>query len=243
MPAAVVFSLPTGQWKPSALEPLGLLRSIVAAIVDESLVEQEMQTFTITLLQPSAEEWLARVATIDEKSGVALGGLKEAGVRIAGQEVRLQQVDGHELAGMKTYEELFRKAPASEKELRFEFLTPTCFHHGDLDVPLPLARQLFNSLYRRWKHAHIRFALHEDVVDAADRHLAISELRLDTAHFREDKTVKTGFVGRVTFRASGSVPREILHEINVLTDFAFYASAGQKTQIGMGLVRRLPARR
>lgn len=243
MPAAVVFALPSLPAGGSAHDASRILRAVVGRLVNDDLLEQELLTFSVAMVVTVGGEPAIRIATIEEKTGTALQGLGEAKIPIDGHEVLLRPVEAHPLAGRRSYEEIFRKASATAREFCFEFLTPTSFHHGDLDVPLPLSRQLYNSLYRRWKHVHTRFALHEEVVDAADHHLAISSLKIETTSFKEDRSTRIGFTGTVAFKAAGSVQRDILHELNVLADYAFFASAGQKTQIGMGVVRRVDAGR
>ncbi|MEW6367388.1 MAG: CRISPR system precrRNA processing endoribonuclease RAMP protein Cas6 [Acidobacteriota bacterium] len=235
MPAAIVLAC----GEPLSQDPIELLRALVGRVVDAELVEQELQSFTIASVAPETGGPAFRLSTTDEKLELAIAKLGETEIVVTGKPRALRQVDGHPLAGRRSYEELFRKAPPASKDFSFEFLSPTCFRHGDVDVPLPLSRPLFNGLYRRWKHSHTRFALHEDVVEAAEHHLAIATLRIESQTFKEDKTTRTGFVGKVTFRVSGSVNRDILHELNALADFAFYASVGQRTQVGMGLIRRL----
>jgi len=235
MPTAVVLAC----GEPLSQDPIDVLRALVGRVVEEELVEQEMQSFTIASVAVETGQTAFRVSTTDERLGSEIEKLRETEILVAGKPRALRQVEGHPLAGRRSYEELFRKAASAAKDFSFEFLSPTCFRHGDVDVPLPLSRPLFNGLYRRWKHSHTRFALHEEVVDAAEHHLTIATLRIESQAFKEDKTTRMGFVGKAGFRVSGNVNRDILHELNALADFAFYASVGQRTQAGMGLIRRL----
>lgn len=235
MPIAIVLSFPKKE--PRGVDPANFLRKLVSELVLEDLVEQEMQAFSAAALPGADEVPFLRIATVDEKLEEAVVSGAAVSKLIAG-EGGVPSPD-HPLAGRRSFEDLFRKSSVTAKEFRFEFLTPTCFHHADLDVPLPLTRPLFSGLYRRWKHSHTRIALHEDVVDAAERHLSITSMRIESHPFKEDRSTKLGFVGNVTFKIAGAIQRDLLQELNVLADFAFYASVGQKTQIGMGLVRRL----
>lgn len=243
MPAAVVFEFPGELRAAYAHEPLVFLRAVLARLVVEDLVEQEMQSFTISEVTGGDGPLRVRVATVDEKLGNALDKTAGVPVRVGAIDVELRRVESHPLAGHCSYEDLFRNTTPQEKGFAFEFLSPASFHHADLDVPLPLPRLLFGGLYRRWKQSHTRVALHEEVVDAADHHLAIVSHKIETMAFREDKSSKTGFVGSASFRVSGGIQRAILHELNALADFSFYASIGQKTQVGMGQVRRVLAGR
>jgi len=233
MPSAIVLGFPAGAVK--GQDTQHLLRAVMSSFVVDDLVEQEIASFTVGVVQGADGLELLRVATIDEKLDKALDQI--SGGVFGGRET--VRVPAHPLGGRMSYEDLYRKCPATAKEFHFEFLSPTCFHHGDADVPLPLARPLFAGLYRRWKHSHTRIALHEEVVDAAEHHLVLATLRIETQPFKEERLTKTGFVGDVVFRVSGSVPRELLHELNALAGFAFFSSVGQKTQLGMGLARRI----
>ncbi len=235
MPSAIVLTLPHKEAQ--AIDVLRILRLAVSKITIEDLVEQEMQAFTAAIFEGEQGQPLLRIATIDEKLDQALDGISIES--IDGESVA--RVSPHPLAGRHSYEDIYRKTSAASKEFRFEFLTPTCFHHADMDVLLPLPRPLFAGLYRRWKHSHTRIALHEEVIDASDHHLQIHSLKIESHPFKEERTTKVGIVGHVTYRVSGAIHRDILHELNALADFAFYASVGQKTLTGMGLVRRLTA--
>ncbi|MFQ5905358.1 MAG: CRISPR-associated endoribonuclease Cas6 [bacterium] len=137
-------------------------------------------------------------------------------------------------SGYATYEELLAGA-RPETELTLEFKSPTAFRQGDLVLPLPMPKLVFQSYLERWEQFS-PVALLPDLIERAERGLGVARHRIWTRPFFDGHGLVPGFVGRVTFIIKG-LDKEVVRQLNVLADYAFYAGTGWKTTHGMGLTR------
>lgn len=146
----------------------------------------------------------------------------------------------HPWAGRSTYEELaachlLNVEPASRVEL--EFLSPTTFRSGGLNVPLPLPGLVYEGLMEKW-NAFAPVSVPVEIRRFAEECLAISRCELSTRPVAgKGEAIQIGFVGRCRYTA---VNRDHywLGIIQLLTDYAFYAGVGYQTTTGMGQARR-----
>ena len=148
-------------------------------------------------------------------------------------------------AGESSYESLAqawlldtRRPPA---RLNLLFASPTAFHSGGLSVPLPLPRLVFGSLLERW-NALAPLRLGDDILAFAEREVAISRHRLQTEALPLSGGLHIGFTGRCTYVVPGIQRAPDRSEyawraLHLLAAFAFYAGAGIKTTMGMGMAR------
>jgi CRISPR-associated endoribonuclease Cas6 len=126
-----------------------------------------------------------------------------------------------------------------ERRITLHFLTPTSFSKGDMDLPLPLPRLVFQSYLKRFTE-FCDFVFLPDFVELVDLHTGIATMN----HIRTD-TIKTkkvtliGFTGEVTFEISKHAPPELILQMNLLADFAFFCGTGKKTTVGMGQTVRM----
>jgi CRISPR-associated endoribonuclease Cas6 len=118
-------------------------------------------------------------------------------------------------------------------------LTPTSFSKGDVDLPLPLPRLVFQSYLKRFNEFH-DFAFLPDFVELVDLHTGIAELnRIRTDTIKTKKVTLIGFTGEVSFEISKHAPLELVCQMNLLADFAFFCGTGKKTTVGMGQTVRM----
>jgi CRISPR-associated endoribonuclease Cas6 len=131
------------------------------------------------------------------------------------------------------YAQLYEQASDKNREITFNFYTPTAFRQGKYDSALPTRECVFNSLLSRWN----RYS-----------NLSLSDLNIDCL-FPSFFDIRTelmlnpdgkcaGCVGAIAYRILGDVDPQTIKQINTLADFALYAGVGRKTTMGMGMVRR-----
>lgn len=127
-----------------------------------------------------------------------------------------------------------REPAGGRRSITLRFLTPTSFSKGNVDLPLPLPRLVFQSYLKRWQE-FCDVALLPDLVELIDEHVGIARIeqfRTDT--IKTKKVTLTGFVGDVTFELSKHAPPELPGQMRLLADFAFFCGTGKKTTMGMG---------
>jgi CRISPR-associated endoribonuclease Cas6 len=125
--------------------------------------------------------------------------------------------------------------PASrDREITFNFYTPTVFRQGKYDSALPTRECVFNSLLSRWnRYSNIPFLdLNLDCLFPS-----FFDLRTELMINPDGKCA--GCVGAIAYRILGDVNPQTIKQINTLADFALYAGIGRKTTMGMGITRRI----
>ncbi len=152
----------------------------------------------------------------------------------------------HPWAGETSFVELYNNWVARAKrrqlpeDIWLEFCTPTAFaiSGSEWDLPLPLPRLVFQSLFNKWTaFSSIPLDLK---VEEIGRYVGIKRysLRTQMLQFGERSKRQLGFVGVCEFGIRREAGRDFRQLINLLADFAFYAGVGKKTAWGMGQVRR-----
>jgi CRISPR-associated endoribonuclease Cas6 len=136
-------------------------------------------------------------------------------------------------ANFSTYAQLFEQAAEEERQLQFQFCTPTTFRQTKYDCALPTKEFVFQSLLRKWNHySGMTFA--ETILEP----IYPSFFDICTEIAIDSRSKLIGCVGNVTFQILGEVKPLVIKQINALSDFALYAGVGRKTPMGMGMVRR-----
>lgn len=137
-----------------------------------------------------------------------------------------------------SYTELLNMA-AHTRKITLRFLTPTSFGRGDVDLPLPIPRLVFQSYLKRFQEFHA-YAFLSDLLEQIDFYTGIARLdRLRTDKIKTKRVMLRGFVGEVSFEISKKAPPELIRQMHVLADFAFYCGTGKKTTVGMGQTIRV----
>lgn len=136
-------------------------------------------------------------------------------------------------ANFSTYAQLFEQASEEERQLQFQFCTPTTFRQTKYDCALPTKEFVFQSLLRKWNHySGILFS--ETILEPI--YPSFFDIRTEIAIDSRSKLI--GCVGNITFQILGTVESSTIKQINALADFALYAGVGRKTPMGMGMVKR-----
>lgn len=140
-----------------------------------------------------------------------------------------------------SYSELIEQTGAQplQRRITLRFVTPTCFSRGGMDLPLPLPRLVFQSYLRRFQEFYdVKFL--PEFVDLIDLHTGISrmdDIRTDTIVTKN--TTLAGFIGDVSFEISRNAPPDLVFQMNLLANFAFFCGTGKKTTVGMGQTVRI----
>ncbi len=140
----------------------------------------------------------------------------------------------HSWSQYLSYTELIENADRRRRRIKLRFLTPTTFKRSDIDLPLPLPRFVFQSYLRRFQEFS-SFEFLPGFVDLVDRYTGISSqkgVRTDTLETKH--VTLAGFTGDVGFDISKKAPPELIYQMNLLADFAFFCGTGRQTTVGMG---------
>lgn len=147
----------------------------------------------------------------------------------------------HPWAGQDDYPAMLQRFLLSaerppERRISLQFASPTAFHSGGKNIPLPLPHLVFGSLLERWQ-AFAPIPISAEARRYAEEMVALSryDLRTRILPFKEG-AYQVGFVGQATFLAMNS-DRYWVGVLHLLAAFAFYAGVGYQTTVGMGQAR------
>ncbi len=133
-----------------------------------------------------------------------------------------------------SYPDLIKHASNTQRNITLHFLTPTTFGFGDVDLPLPLPRLVFQSYQRRF-HEFCGMVFLPDFVEQVEDYTTITHFhRLSTQTLPTKKVNMIGFTGKVTFQIQQRADPKLVFQMNLLADFAFFCGTGKKTAFGMG---------
>lgn len=142
------------------------------------------------------------------------------------------------------YQDLVDRASQTEQHLTFRFLTPTTFGFGDVDMPLPWPRLVFQSFRRRFEEfAQVNFM--PDFEAQVERYTAITNLNPIQTEYINIKNANgrsisfLGFTGRVTYRIHNNAAPDLIFQMNLLADYAMFCGTGKRTTVGMGQTIRV----
>jgi len=130
--------------------------------------------------------------------------------------------------------------PADHIEM--EFVSPTTFRAGDLDLPLPEPGAVFRSWLSRWNDfAPPDRRISTALLDVVRANVAISGHRLWTEKHDLGRSQVVGFVGQVTYVITQArrLNQALVWQLNALADYAEFCGTGRKTTHGMGQTRRM----
>ena len=131
---------------------------------------------------------------------------------------------------------------ALAKDIRLEFVTPTCFSR---DIPgerkrlalFPLPALLWGSWARKWQLFGPPAPELTGVAEEAERWLLVSNYRLETQMLDLGRFRQKGAVGWVEFELQRGSPAAVAQRLHTLAAFATYAGIGYKTAMGLGVTR------
>ncbi len=173
--------------------------------------------------------------------GGARSTLRIGGVRFEITEV-LSSPGAHPRAGYAVMGDLLARWRAHPdplpKEVTLHFLSPTAIRVGKWPngnkrfLLWPDPERVWYGLRRFWgKYGGDDPG--KPYNEWVEKHVSVSEYRLQTRMLQYPKHAQVGFVGHATFRAE-SRDREAMALWHALADFAFYAGVGNQKTMGMG---------
>lgn len=136
-------------------------------------------------------------------------------------------------ANFSPYAQIYEHASESDRQVYFEFFTPTTFRQTKYDCALPTRDLVFQSLLRRWNE-YSNIPLPSTLVEP----IYPSYFDIRTEIVMDGRSKLIGCVGVIAFQVLGDVEPQTIKQINALADFALYAGVGRKTPMGMGMVKR-----
>lgn len=140
-----------------------------------------------------------------------------------------------------SYPELITRAVNKTRQRRIglRFLSPTSFRSGDVDLPLPLPRLVFQSYLRHFRACYpVEFL--PDFVEQVEHYTGIGRIDwMRTETIKTKQVILSGFTGDAWFHVDRKAPPELLWQMHLLADFAFFCGTGRKTTVGMGQTMRI----
>jgi CRISPR-associated endoribonuclease Cas6 len=144
----------------------------------------------------------------------------------------------HPWAVYRTYAELLARAAQHERRITLQFLTPTSFRVGDIDLPMPLPRLVFRSYQKRFTEFCQEVFL-PDFETLVETYVGVASLQHIHTQILKTKNVSLiGFTGTASFEIHRNAPPEFVQQMNWLADYAFFCGTGRKTTVGMGQTMR-----
>lgn len=139
-----------------------------------------------------------------------------------------------------SYEALVREAADQPPPIILRFSSPTCFHSGGLDVPLPLPSLVFASLIQAWD-VFSPLPLPLQLSETVRAHVALARHQLHTERVViPQHGSHVGFTGKVqfAFHKIGTAPDDLSSRalLSALLHYAAFAGVGVRTTAGMGWV-------
>ena len=203
--------------------------------------------FTVALLPPSGQhaELALRCSLLDRRLIATVQERLAAGaVRLrlgpATYDFRLSPSDTW--SGATRWQDLIA-ASGTDKDIRLEFATPTCFSRnlpGERKhlAMFPQPELLWDSWARKWRTFGPPVPGLAALAGAATRWVVVSAYQLATQTVDLGRFPQKGFLGWVDYELQPGTPPEVARVLNMLTGFAPFAGSGYKTTMGLGLTRR-----
>lgn len=132
------------------------------------------------------------------------------------------------------YQKIYEEASNQNREIHLQFLTPAIFRQGGFESTMPTSDAIFQSLRRQWnRYSGLAFA------PSMVTPIIPGQFELKTVTLQDQHTKMMGCLGNVSFNILGEVDPLTIKRINTLADFTLYCGVGRKTNLGMGIVRRI----
>jgi CRISPR-associated endoribonuclease Cas6 len=283
MPSAIVLHLSTSSTIPDEYFGrqtqawfLDLIRRVDAATSEELHRQERFKPYTVSGLLPitiglnrrdlmsSNHQCLLRITFADDALAnffqTRVLTIMPDTVKLWWIEFKIENIytkpEQNKLAGSDSYQDLEIKATGQPDSMRtcLHFFSPTKFHSGKTDVPIPQPGSVFNSLCNKW-NAYCpsgRQVKNEDWFLFASQHIAVTRQRhIKTHHILYNEGARggdTGFTGEVEFTLIPKndyeqFPPEAWQEagkmMQMFASYAFYTGVGHHTTRGLGQTRLL----
>lgn len=155
----------------------------------------------------------------------------------------------NQLAGFMPYALLSDEyANRAARKVKLNFVSPTVFRSGEMDIPLPDPIRVYSGLYHSWNaFAPEEINIATDWLDFAEKALVVNriyQIKTERLPFAGGlRGAATGFVGEIDYSLlpARKLPQHLQVDyaknkmiFSVLSAYAFYCGVGARTTIGMG---------
>ncbi|MCX7593737.1 MAG: CRISPR system precrRNA processing endoribonuclease RAMP protein Cas6 [Fischerella sp.] len=139
---------------------------------------------------------------------------------------------------ISSYEELYTTLVANEPEairrFELEFITPTAFAQGGVNLPVPAPTLMFRSWLERWNNFAPVYLGSDELIAYLSNAILLKNHKIQTRSWQLHKGYINGFVGHVTLQIFHRADPLLANVANLLVQYARFAGTGMKTRLGMG---------
>ena len=139
---------------------------------------------------------------------------------------------------VSSYEELYNNLVAIEPEtvrqFNLEFITPTAFAQGRINLPLPLPNLMFRSWLEKWNYFAPVYLGSDELIGYLSNAIMIKHHRINTRSFHLPRGYIHGFMGEVKLVTLPNTDPLLANVANLLVSYGRWAGTGVKTRLGMG---------
>jgi CRISPR-associated endoribonuclease Cas6 len=116
-----------------------------------------------------------------------------------------------------------------------EHFSPTAFKTGDSHLPLPVPQFIVNSVYRQLPD-QLRSKINSSSEELSEI-LQLKRYEIRSIYNRKNQGSISSFLGKTQWQISAKSDKELVTELWLLLNFAFFSGIGVKTTQGMGMCR------
>ena len=137
--------------------------------------------------------------------------------------------------------DLLAGSDKDDDEALIDFVSSTLFVDNNTFTPLPIPKLVYQDLGKSWNEIVPEHKIEESVISEVANNVVIVLFKNLCTSIQNisQETLRVGFVGKVRFRLIKKDP-ELLRCFNLLSNIAFYVGLGRDTNMGCGMVRRIP---
>jgi CRISPR-associated endoribonuclease Cas6 len=199
-------------------------------------------------LIPGKNYWMRFTLLDDTLSGVMLPALTQAKgetFMLGGRTMRVTEVcldsASDDWAGMSSHEQIYNRYIVRQEgicsRLSLHFLTPTTFRKDRHNIILPQPATVFYSTLEKWNTLSGLPLDDAGFLDWLNHSCVVSRYEIKTRMWDFDKYKYIGMVGEVEFTDLSKEETVWCALWNMLADYLFWAGAGAKATMGMGMAR------
>jgi len=137
-----------------------------------------------------------------------------------------------------SYQELYINLVGNEPEsvrlFKLQFITPTAFAQGGVNLPLPLPTLMFRSWLERWNHFAPVYLGSDELITYLSNYVLLKNHKIQTRSYQFHKGFVNGFVGDVKLQVLTRADPLLANVANLLVQYARFTGTGVKTRLGMG---------
>lgn len=147
----------------------------------------------------------------------------------------------HPWVNAVSLESLLSESNSDDDEALIDFVSSTLFVDKNTFMPLPVPKLVYENLGASWNRIVPQHKIDESIIAEIAKNVVIVLFKnlCTSIQSISQETLRVGFVGKVRFRLISKDP-QLLRYFNLLSDIAFYSGLGKDTNMGCGMVRRIP---